>query len=86
MEDVMKLNYKVSGTDFLSAGAASSAVKKVLRKLGVSPDVIIKVAIPMYEAEINMVIHANGGEIDVESEINKGTKITVLMPKEKNLP
>ena len=27
-----------------------------------------------------------GGEIDVESEINKGTKITVLMPKEKNLP
>lgn len=65
-EDVMKLNYTVSGTDFLSAGAASSAVKKVLRKLGVSPDVIRKVAIPMYEAEINMVIHANGGEIDVE--------------------
>lgn len=66
MEDVMKLNYQVSGTDFLAAGAASSAVKKVLRKLGVSPDVIRKVAIPMYEAEINMVIHANGGEIDVE--------------------
>ena len=65
-ENVMKLNYTVSGTDFLSAGAASSAVKKVLRKLGVSPDVIRKVAIPMYEAEINMVIHANGGEIDVE--------------------
>jgi len=65
-EDVMKLNYTVSGTDFLSAGAASSAVKKVLRKLGVAPDVIRKVAIPMYEAEINMVIHANGGEIDVE--------------------
>lgn len=65
-EEIMKLNYKVSGTDFLSAGSASSAVKKVLRKLGVSPDVIRKVAIPMYEAEINMVIHANGGEIDVE--------------------
>ena len=65
-EDVMKLNYKVSGTDFLAAGAASSAVKKVLRKLCVDPDVIRKVAIPMYEAEINMVIHANGGEIDVE--------------------
>ena len=32
MADVMKLNYTVSGTDFLSAGAASSAVKKVLRK------------------------------------------------------
>lgn len=65
-EDVMKLNYTVSGTDFLSAGAASSGVKKVLRKLGVDPEIIRKVAIPMYEAEINMVIHANGGEIDVE--------------------
>lgn len=64
-DEILNLNYVVSSTDFLSAGEASSAVKKVLRKLGVSPDVIRKVAISMYEAEINMVIHANGGNIDV---------------------
>ena len=64
-DEIINLSYDVSGTDFLSAGAASSAVKKVLRKLGVDADIIRKVAIPMYEAEINMVIHADGGKIDV---------------------
>ena len=34
--------------------------------MGVSPDAIRKVAIAMYEGEINMVIHAKGGEITVE--------------------
>lgn len=33
--------------------------------MGVNPDVIRKVSIAMYEGEINMVIHANGGVIDV---------------------
>lgn len=63
--EILNLNYEVDGSDLQSAGVASSSVKKVLRKLGVSPDVIRKVAISMYEAEINMVIHANGGNIDV---------------------
>jgi serine/threonine-protein kinase RsbT len=64
-DEILNLSYAVSSTDFLAAGEASSAVKKVLRKLGVSPDVIRKVSISMYEAEINMVIHANGGNITV---------------------
>ena len=34
--------------------------------MGSSPEVVRKVAIAMYEGEINMVIHANGGTIDVE--------------------
>jgi anti-sigma regulatory factor (Ser/Thr protein kinase) len=64
--NVLKLHYKVIGKDFSRAGEASSALKKVLRTLGVAPDIIRKVSIPIYEAEINMVIHANGGTIDVE--------------------
>lgn len=65
-ENMVKLHYTVSDEDFSVAGEASSAVKKTLRQLGVSNDVIRKVSIAMYECEINMVIHANGGEIDVE--------------------
>lgn len=65
-EVLMKLHYTVDGTDFTVAGEASGAVKKVLKQLGMSTDVIRKVAIAMYECEINMVIHAYGGEIDVE--------------------
>ena len=65
-EPLMVLHYDVDGTDFTTAGEASGAVKKVLRQLGISSEVIRKVAIAMYECEINMVIHAYGGVIDVE--------------------
>lgn len=66
MENTIKLSYEVDGEDFTRAGEASANVKKALRKLGVPPDVIRKVAIALYEGEINMVIHAEGGVIDVE--------------------
>ena len=48
------------------AGEASSSVKKKLKQLGYDPDATRRVAIAMYEGEINMVIHAGGGEIDVD--------------------
>lgn len=64
--DSIKLHYDVPGDDFTRAGAASSDVKRNLKELGVSPSVIRNVSIAMYEGEINMVIHAGGGRIDVE--------------------
>ncbi len=66
MNNIITLHYGIDGEDFSIAGEASSAVKKVLRQLGVKPEIIRKVAISMYEAEINTVIHAGGGEADVE--------------------
>ncbi len=66
MNTVMNFKYNVDGNDFTLAGEISSKVKKRLKQLGLPPDVIRRVAIVMYEAEINMVIHANGGTIDVE--------------------
>ena len=66
MEESIKLHYIVPGDDFTRAGAASGDVKRTLKEMGVSPAVIRNVSIAMYEGEINMVIHANGGEIDVE--------------------
>lgn len=62
----MKLHYEVDGNEFTLAGEASSKVKKILKQLGIKSATIRKVSIAMYEAEINMVIHANGGEIDVD--------------------
>jgi anti-sigma regulatory factor (Ser/Thr protein kinase) len=58
---MLKLRYNVEGGDYSSAGDASSSVKKALKQLGLDPAVIRRVAIAMYEAEINMIIHANGG-------------------------
>ncbi|MBE6824818.1 MAG: anti-sigma regulatory factor [Ruminococcaceae bacterium] len=60
------LRYEVPGDDFTRAGEASGAVKKRLKALGYNPDAIRRVAIAMYEAEINMVIHAEGGYCDVD--------------------
>ena len=65
MAEVMKLHYEVNGDDFTRAGETSSKVKKTLNQLGFNPEVVRKVAIAMYEGEINMVIHADGGDIDV---------------------
>lgn len=73
MAEKIVLNYRVEGEDLSRAGEASSELKMALRRLGLAPDVIRKVSICMYEGEINMVIHANGGDVTVEvglDEIN----------------
>jgi anti-sigma regulatory factor (Ser/Thr protein kinase) len=59
------MTYEVPADDFTRAGEASSNVKSKLKKMGVDPEIIRKVAIAMYEGEINMVIHASGGTIEV---------------------
>jgi anti-sigma regulatory factor (Ser/Thr protein kinase) len=64
--EAIKLHFDVAGDDFTRAGEASGSVKRTMKKLGISADAIRKVAIAMYEGEINMVIHANGGVADVE--------------------
>lgn len=61
MSEVLKFTFDVSGENFTSAGEASVQMKKNLRMLGFAPDIVRRVAIAMYEGEINMVIHAGGG-------------------------
>ena len=65
MSEAVRFHFTVDGEDFTSAGQASVQMKKSLRQLGISPEIIRKVSIAMYEGEINMVIHAGGGEADV---------------------
>lgn len=61
----MTLSYEIMADDFTRAGEASSAIKKVLRQIGIDADAIRRVAIATYEAEINVVIHSSGGLITV---------------------
>lgn len=58
----MEFRYPASGDDFSLAGGASTDIKKKLKQLGIPMDVVRRTAISMYEAEMNMVIHAGGGE------------------------
>ncbi len=65
MNDYIHLSYKIASGDFARAGDAASDVKKTLKQMNVKPDIVRKVAIALYEGEINMVIHSLGGAIDV---------------------
>ena len=64
--ETIRLVYPVEGGDLIEAGEASSKMKLTLKTLGLPQDVIRRASICMYEGEINMVIHADGGVIDVE--------------------
>ncbi len=60
-----KVRYTIDGDNFTAAGEASRNLKKILSQLGIDPLIIRKATIAMYEGEINMVIHADGGVIEV---------------------
>ena len=65
MTEPIRFHYHIDGEDFTSAGQASVQVKKMLRQLDFDADTIRRVSVAMYEGEINMVIHADGGSADI---------------------
>ena len=76
MTESLIFRYDVDGGNFTTAGQASVQVKKNLRQLGIDPETIRRVSIAMYEGEINMVIHAGGGEAEV---IVSDSSITIIL-------
>jgi len=59
----IKLEYDIIQNDFTRAGEASSNIKKVMTHLGIDSKIARRVSIVTYEAEMNLVIHSNGGKI-----------------------
>jgi anti-sigma regulatory factor (Ser/Thr protein kinase)/predicted transcriptional regulator len=60
--------YDVAGHDFNRAGENASRLKRTLQRLGLAPQVIRRVAIATYEAEMNLIIYTDGGKIRVRVE------------------
>ena len=67
----MHFEYQVYEADFVNAGAASSAIKKTLKQLNVNPQIIKRVVVALYEAEVNAIAHAYGGTIYADIEADK---------------
>jgi hypothetical protein len=65
MTDFVNFHFDIDGDNFTSAGEASVKIKKLLRQMEFSAETIRRVSVAMYEGEINMAIHANGGTADV---------------------
>ncbi len=84
MSEALHFHFNVDGENFTSAGEASVQVKKKLRQLGMPPETIRCVSIAMYEGEINMVIHAGGGNADVY--VNEDEIVIVLEDHGPGIP
>ncbi len=66
MSETIRLEYTVPGDDFARAGEASADLKHTLKRMGFPAEAIRKASIALYEGEINLAIHAHGGQIAVE--------------------
>jgi CBS domain-containing protein/anti-sigma regulatory factor (Ser/Thr protein kinase) len=59
----LNLEYHVPGGDVRNAGNCASRLRKTLARLGVHPHALRRIAIATYEAEMNVAIYTDGGEI-----------------------
>jgi serine/threonine-protein kinase RsbT len=62
-EHCITLDFQLKGSDFESAGEASSRLKAVLQQIGVKADIVRRIAVSTYEAELNVIIHAYHGTL-----------------------
>jgi anti-sigma regulatory factor (Ser/Thr protein kinase) len=56
-------SFTITGGNFDNAGEVSSNIKTILKKIGLSSDVVRKAALVAYESEINIVSYARKGMI-----------------------
>lgn len=59
----MRFEYTIEAGNFTRAGDASSSFKKILKQLNVDPQIIKRIVVSLYEGEVNIVAHANGGKV-----------------------
>ncbi len=65
-DGLLHQEYEVTAGDYESAGEASADIKRRLRQLGVSSQVLRRVAVASYEVELNLVIHSLGGRLTLD--------------------
>jgi anti-sigma regulatory factor (Ser/Thr protein kinase) len=63
MHEAFESVYNVLGRDFANAGKVSTSIKDTLKRLGINPAVVRRVAIVSYEAEMNLVMYALRGRV-----------------------
>lgn len=70
-DEFVKLHFDILNGDFIKAGEASSNIKRAFLQLGIRNDIIRRVCVSCYEAEMNIVIHSIGGYMDIFIYENK---------------
>jgi serine/threonine-protein kinase RsbT len=65
MPEAFESVYQILGRDFTNAGKVSTSIKDTLKRLGINPTVVRRVAIVSYEAEMNLVMYATKGKVSL---------------------
>lgn len=53
--------FQIKGGDFINAGEPSIKIRNILKDIGIDADIIRRVAITAYEAEMNVVMYGQRG-------------------------
>jgi CBS domain-containing protein/anti-sigma regulatory factor (Ser/Thr protein kinase) len=83
-ETKLVFRYHIAGNDIKSGGEASSMLKRNLGYLGIHPDIVRRVAIAAYEAEMNLIIYGGGG--DIEATLNSSTILIEISDNGPGIP
>jgi serine/threonine-protein kinase RsbT len=62
-DNITTHTFTIGGQDFANAGMVSTQVKTILKSIGYDPQLVRRVAISTYEAEMNVVMHAKRGHV-----------------------
>lgn len=68
--------FPVEAGDYVSAGQASTTIKRKLKQLGINALVLRRVSVASYEVELNLVIHSMGGTLTLQVDPEKVTLIS----------
>ena len=66
MSTILKNAYSIHAGEYQTAGDASANIKRKLKQIGIGSTVLRRIAVASYEAELNLIIHSDGGELSVE--------------------
>ena len=77
MAYLLEKSFPVEAGAYTTAGEASTTIKRTLKQLGVSADVLRHVSVACYEVELNLVIHSDGGTLTLLVDPEKVTLISI---------
>ena len=66
MSTILKNTYEIRTGEFQTAGDASASIKRKLKQIGIGSTVLRRIAVASYEAELNLIIHSDGGTLSIE--------------------
>ncbi len=64
-EILLSHEFHIEGNDFTNAGMVSTDIKSLLKKIGLDPVLIRRIAISCYEGEMNVVMHAKRAKVSL---------------------